>query len=66
MRQGASPQEACYEAVQRIIRSMPTDDLQVGYLAWVATVKLEATPFTVGSIMLFTSERSRKGPFNGF
>lgn len=33
MRQGASPQEACYEAVQRIIRSMPTDDLQVGYLA---------------------------------
>ena len=33
MRQGASPQEACYEAVQRIIRSMPTEDLQVGYLA---------------------------------
>ncbi|MFZ8836745.1 MAG: isoaspartyl peptidase/L-asparaginase family protein [Flavobacteriales bacterium] len=33
MRQGASPQEACYEAVQRIIQSMPTDDLQVGYLA---------------------------------
>ena len=33
MRQGASPQEACSEAVQRIIRSMPTDDLQVGYLA---------------------------------
>ena len=33
MRQGATPQEACYEAVQRIIRSMPTDDLQVGYLA---------------------------------
>jgi len=33
MRQGATPQEACYEAVQRIIRSMPTDELQVGYLA---------------------------------
>ena len=33
MRQGASPQEACYEAVQRIIRCMPGDDLQVGYLA---------------------------------
>jgi len=33
MRQGASPQEACIEAVQRIIRSMPIDDLQVGYLA---------------------------------
>lgn len=33
MRQGATPKEACYEAVQRIIRSMPTDDLQVGYLA---------------------------------
>ena len=33
MRQGASPQEACNEAVQRIIKSMPTDDLQVGYLA---------------------------------
>ncbi len=33
MRQGASPQEACFEAVQRIIRSMPTEDLQVGYLA---------------------------------
>lgn len=33
MRQGATPQEACYEAVQRIIRSMPTEDLQVGYLA---------------------------------
>ncbi len=33
MRQGAAPQEACVEAVQRIIRSMPTEDLQVGYLA---------------------------------
>ena len=33
MRQGASAQEACFEAVQRIIRSMPTEDLQVGYLA---------------------------------
>lgn len=33
MRQGATPQDACYEAVQRIMRTMPTDDLQVGYLA---------------------------------
>lgn len=33
MRQGATPQEACDEAVQRIMRTMPTDDLQVGYLA---------------------------------
>lgn len=33
MRQGASPQEACFEAVKRIMKSMPTDDLQVGYLA---------------------------------
>lgn len=33
MRQGASPQEACEEAVHRIMRAMPVDDLQVGYLA---------------------------------
>lgn len=33
MRQGASAQEACEEAVHRIMRTMPTDDLQVGYLA---------------------------------
>ncbi len=33
MRQGASPAEACLEAVERISRKMPVDDLQVGYLA---------------------------------
>lgn len=33
MRQGRSPQEACEEAVRRIARKMPVDDLQVGYLA---------------------------------
>ena len=33
MRQGRSPQEACEEAVHRIMDRMPTDDLQVGYLA---------------------------------
>ena len=31
--QGASPAEACLEAVERISRKMPVDDLQVGYLA---------------------------------
>ena len=33
MRGGRSPQEACEEAVHRIMERMPTDDLQVGYLA---------------------------------
>jgi len=33
MRQGKAPQEACEEAVHRIMDRMPTDDLQVGYLA---------------------------------
>ena len=33
MRQGRSPQEACEEAVHRIMDRMPTDDLQVGYIA---------------------------------
>jgi isoaspartyl peptidase/L-asparaginase-like protein (Ntn-hydrolase superfamily) len=33
MRQGQSPQAACEEAVHRIMDRMPTDDLQVGYLA---------------------------------
>jgi isoaspartyl peptidase/L-asparaginase-like protein (Ntn-hydrolase superfamily) len=33
MRQGANPEEACREAVKRIIDRMPVADLQVGYLA---------------------------------
>lgn len=33
MRQGASPAEACKEAVRRIMDRMPVADLQVGYLA---------------------------------
>ena len=33
MRQGALVQEACEEAVHRIMKAMPVDDLQVGYLA---------------------------------
>ena len=33
MRQGAPAQEACEEAVHRIMKAMPVDDLQVGYLA---------------------------------
>ncbi len=33
MRQGASPQEACKEAVMRIVRKLDYKDLQVGYLA---------------------------------
>ena len=33
MRQGRSPQDACEEAVHRIMERMPTADLQVGYLA---------------------------------
>ena len=33
MRQGRSPQEACEEAVHRIMDRMPTENLQVGYLA---------------------------------
>lgn len=33
MRQGHTPQDACEEAVNRIARKMPVDDLQVGYLA---------------------------------
>ena len=33
MRQGALAQEACEEAVHRITKAMPVDDLQVGYLA---------------------------------
>ena len=33
MRQGALAQEACEEAVHRIMKAMPVDDLQVGYLA---------------------------------
>ncbi|MDA0728736.1 MAG: N(4)-(beta-N-acetylglucosaminyl)-L-asparaginase [Bacteroidetes bacterium] len=33
MRQGQSPQQACEEAVHRIMCRMPTQDLQVGYLA---------------------------------
>lgn len=33
MRQGAKAQEACEEAVNRIMKAMPVEDLQVGYLA---------------------------------
>lgn len=33
MRNGETPQQACEEAVHRIMERMPTDDLQVGYLA---------------------------------
>ena len=33
MRQGASAQEACQEAVMRIIRKLDYKDMQVGYLA---------------------------------
>ena len=33
MRNGETPQQACEEAVHRIMEGMPTDDLQVGYLA---------------------------------
>lgn len=33
MRQGSSPQEACEEAVHRIMRKMAVEDLQVGYIA---------------------------------
>ena len=33
MKQGQSPQQACEEAVHRIMDRMPTADLQVGYLA---------------------------------
>jgi len=33
MRQGASPQEACTEAVMRIVKKLDYKDLQVGYLA---------------------------------
>ncbi|HCZ09145.1 MAG TPA: glycosylasparaginase [Flavobacteriales bacterium] len=33
IRQGRSPQQACEEAVDRIMRKMPVKDLQVGYLA---------------------------------
>ena len=33
MRNGRSAQDACEEAVHRIMDRMPTDDLQVGYLA---------------------------------
>ena len=33
MRQGALAQEACEEAVHRIMKAMPVEDLQVGYLA---------------------------------
>ncbi|MDB0025141.1 N(4)-(beta-N-acetylglucosaminyl)-L-asparaginase [Flavobacteriales bacterium] len=37
MKQGRPAQEACEEAVHRIMRSMPTADLQVGYLALSAS-----------------------------
>ena len=33
IRQGRTPQDACEEAVDRIMRKMPVADLQVGYLA---------------------------------
>ncbi len=33
MRQGATPQEACEEAVMRIVKKLDYKDLQVGYLA---------------------------------
>ncbi len=33
MRQGASPQEACEEAVMRIVRKQDYKDIQIGYLA---------------------------------
>ena len=33
MKQGAKAQEACEEAVHRIMKAMPVKDLQVGYLA---------------------------------
>ena len=33
IRQGRTPQAACEEAVDRIMRKMPVADLQVGYLA---------------------------------
>jgi N4-(beta-N-acetylglucosaminyl)-L-asparaginase len=33
MRQGASPQEACQQAVERIIKNQNYKDMQIGYLA---------------------------------
>jgi len=33
MRQGASPQEACEEAIARIVKNQNYKDMQIGYLA---------------------------------
>ena len=33
MRQGASPQEACEEAIARIVKKQNYKDMQIGYLA---------------------------------
>ena len=49
MRGGRSPQEACEEAVHRIMDRMPTDDLQVGYWPCRGRVTSVDTPFTGAS-----------------
>ena len=51
MRGGRSPQEACEEAVHRIMDRMPTDDLQVGYLALSRSGDIGGTPSTGASTM---------------
>ena len=33
MRQGASPSEACFEAIRRIQKKQDTENIQVGYIA---------------------------------
>jgi N4-(beta-N-acetylglucosaminyl)-L-asparaginase len=55
MRQGKSPQAACREAVERIAKKYPTDDMQVGYIALSKTGEFGAFSlrkgfnFTIGT-----------------
>lgn len=57
MRQGKSPQQACEEAVHRIMRRQQTADLQVGYCALSTNGTMGAHAIHDG----FTTAQSRNG-----
>ena len=59
MRGGRSTREACEEAVHRIMDRMPTDDLQVGYLALSRRVTSVDTRFMGASTAHTTAEAGR-------
>jgi len=60
MRQGQTPQQACEEAVHRIMSRMPTQDLQVGYLALSISGETGAHAIHQGFNYAHTNEEGAK------